>query len=131
SGTFLKREVPFFNHTGTSFAGIVGIDMEDPPGLQELHVQIMTETGTSHLSYSILIIEEDYAVQHLTLPKDKVDLNATVLARVREEQKELTEAFRHPSMAPLWDGAFLEPLTGRVTGVFGSRRIINGQPRRP
>src|SRR5690606_34068078 len=95
SGTFLKREVPFFNHTGTSFAGIVGIDMEDPPGLQELHVQIMTETGTSHLSYSILIIEEDYAVQHLTLPKDKVDLNATVLARVREEQKELTEAFRH------------------------------------
>lgn len=131
SGTFSKRKIPFFKNTDTSFAGIVGIDMEDPPGLQELDIQIMTDNGPHHLSYSILVIEEDYAVQHLTLPKDTVDLNASVLARVRQEQKELTEAFRHLSTAPLWDGAFLEPLNGRVTGVFGSRRIINGQPRRP
>jgi murein DD-endopeptidase MepM/ murein hydrolase activator NlpD len=131
SGTFLKRKIPFFQMTDTSFAGIIGIDMEDPPGLQELSVNILTQTGTDHLSYTILIIKEQYAVQHLTLPKDKVDLDPKTLKRVQQEKKELAEAFHHIGAHPLWNGPFLEPLNGKVTGVFGSRRVINGQPRRP
>jgi murein DD-endopeptidase MepM/ murein hydrolase activator NlpD len=131
SGIFLKRKIPFFQMTDTSFAGIIGIDMEDPPGLQELSVNILTQTGTDHLSYTILIIKEQYAVQHLTLPKDKVDLDAKTLKRVQQEKKELAEAFHHIGAHPLWNGPFLEPLNGKVTGVFGSRRVINGQPRRP
>jgi len=131
SGVFLKRKIPFFPNTDTSFAGIIGIDMEDPPGLQELSVNVHTNEGTDHLSYSVLIIKEQYAVQHLTLPKDKVDLDPKTLKRVKQEQKELAEAFHHISAFPLWDGPFLEPVNGKVTGVFGSRRIINGQPRRP
>jgi murein DD-endopeptidase MepM/ murein hydrolase activator NlpD len=99
--------------------------------LQELSINVQTTAGTDHLSYSILIIKEDYAVQHLTLPKGKVDLDPKTLKRVQQEQKELTEAFHHISALPLWDGPFLEPVSGKVTGVFGSRRIINGQPRRP
>jgi murein DD-endopeptidase MepM/ murein hydrolase activator NlpD len=131
SGIFLDRKIPFFQRTENSFAGIVGIDMEDPPGLQELQVQIDTNAGTVHLSYSILLIKEDYSVQHLTLPKNKVDLDAKTLKRVQQERKELAEAFHHISRRPLWDGPFLEPVNGKVTGVFGSRRIINGQTRQP
>lgn len=131
NGTFLKRHIPFFQKTDTSFAGIVGIDMEDPPGLQELLVQVRTDSGTDHFSYSILVMEENYPVQHLTLPKERVDLDPHTLKRVQQEQKEMAEAFRHISATPLWHGPFLEPVNGKVTGVFGSRRIINGQPRRP
>ncbi|MDH4193912.1 MAG: M23 family metallopeptidase, partial [Nitrospirota bacterium] len=131
SGMFLKRKIPFFQNSDGRFAGIVGIDMEDPPGLQELSVNVHTNSGTDHLSYSVLIIKEHYAVQHLTLPKDKVDLDPKTLKRVQQEQKELAEAFHHISALPLWDGPFLEPVNGKVTGVFGSRRVINGQPRRP
>jgi murein DD-endopeptidase MepM/ murein hydrolase activator NlpD len=131
SGMLLKRKIPFFRNSDTSFAGIVGIDMEDPPGLQELSINVHSNTGTDHLSYSILIIKEHYSVQHLTLPKDKVDLDPKTLQRVQHEQKELAETFRHISALPLWDGPFLEPVNGKVTGVFGSRRVINGQPRRP
>ena len=131
NGFFLKRKIPFFKNTDTSFAGIVGIDMEDPPGLQELSVNVHSNRGTDHLSYSVLIIKEHYAVQHLTLPKDKVDLDPKTLKRVQQEQKELAEAFDHISALPLWDGPFLEPVNGKVTGVFGSRRVINGQTRRP
>jgi hypothetical protein len=131
SGIFVKRKIPFFQNTDTSFAGIVGIDMEDPPGLQELSVNVLTQKGTDHLSYSILITKEQYAVQHLTLPKDKVDLDPKTLKRVQQEKKELAEAFHHIGAHPLWDGPFLEPLNGKVTGVFGSRRVINGQPRGP
>lgn len=131
NGTLLKRQIPFFPVTDTSFAAIVGIDMQDPPGLQELRITIQTSDQTDHLNYSIEIIKEDFAVQHLKLPKDKVDLDSKTLKRVRLEQKEMASAFHHVGTHPLWDGPFLEPTKGKVTGRFGSRRVINGQTKRP
>ncbi len=131
SGILLKRKIPFFPVTDTRVAAVVGIDMQDPPGLQELSIKVQTSNQTDHLSYSVLIMKEDYAIQHLTLPKNKVDLDSKTLKRVRLEQKEMSAAFRHLGTHPLWDGAFLEPVKGTVTGRFGSRRVINGQPRRP
>ena len=131
NGTLLKRQILFFPVTDTSFAAIVGIDMQDPPGLQELRVTIRTSDQTDHLNYSIEIIKEDFAVQHLKLPKNKVDLDSKTLKRVRLEQKEMASAFHHVGTHPLWDGPFLEPTKGKVTGRFGSRRVINGQTKRP
>ena len=131
SGVFLKRKIPFFQLNENSFAGLVGIDMEDPEGSQELSVHVHTKKGTEHRSYAILIIKENYTVQKLTLPKRQVDLDAQTLKRVKAEQRELADAFHHIGADPLWDGPFLEPVAGKITGVFGSRRIINGQPRRP
>ena len=131
SGTFLKRKIPFFHLNDGTFAGLVGLDMEDPEGSQELSVHISTQAGTEHRSYAILVIKENYTVQKLTLPKEKVDLDAKTLKRVKAEQKEMAGAFHHTNTDPLWNGPFLEPVNGKITGVFGSRRIINGQPRRP
>jgi murein DD-endopeptidase MepM/ murein hydrolase activator NlpD len=131
SGNLLNRKIPFFPVTDNSFAAIVGIDMQDPPGIQELNITIRHANDTEHLIYSINIFKENYAVQHLKLPKNKVDLDSKTLKRVRLEQKEMADAFHHISTQPLWDGAFLEPTKGRVTGRFGSRRVINGQHKRP
>jgi murein DD-endopeptidase MepM/ murein hydrolase activator NlpD len=131
NGTLLKRKIPFFPVRDTSFAAIVGIDMQDPPGVQELRITVQTTDQTDHLIYSVKILKEEYAVQHLKLPKNKVDLDSKTLKRVRLEQKEMSSAFHHVGTHPLWDGAFLEPTKGKVTGRFGSRRVINGQPKRP
>jgi murein DD-endopeptidase MepM/ murein hydrolase activator NlpD len=117
--------------TDTRFAAIVGIDIQDPPGKQELRITIQANNKTDHLTYSVEIIKEDYAVQHLKLPKNKVDLDSKTLKRVRLEQKEMSAAFDHIGTQPLWDSAFLEPVKGRVSGRFGSRRVINGQQKRP
>lgn len=130
-GQLFKRIIPFFPHTDTSFAGIVGLDMQDPPGMYTLEVTIHDSKQTTQLNYSITIHKEDYRVQHLKLPKNKVDLDSKTLKRVRLEQKEMSEAFRHISSEPLWNETFLEPVKGRISGRFGSRRVINGQHKRP
>ena len=51
NGTLLKRKIPFFPITDTSFAAIVGIDMQDPPGVQELrdHGSDLGPNGSSQL----------------------------------------------------------------------------------
>jgi murein DD-endopeptidase MepM/ murein hydrolase activator NlpD len=73
----------------------------------------------------------DYPVQKLTLPKGQVDLSAKDLARVERENREIAalwgrrgeRRFSLPLAAPL------DPLPRG--GRFGSRRVINGQPRSP
>ena len=131
SGKLLKRKIPFFPVAKGRFAAIVGIDMQDPPGKKKLHITVQSTNETKHLSHLVTIIKEKYAVQHLKLPKNKVDLDAKTLKRVRLEQKEMAAAFHHIGPQPLWDEDFLEPTKGTVTGRFGSRRVINGQKKRP
>jgi len=131
NGVLLQRNIPFFPVTDGRFAAIVGLDMQDPPGVQELNITLQVADKTELLTYPIEIMKETYSVQHLKLPKNKVDLDSETLKRVRLEQKEMAGAFHHIGTQPLWEGAFLEPTKGTVTGRFGSRRVINGQHKRP
>ena len=131
TGSFLKRTIPFFPVSNARFAALIGFDMQDPPGKKNLRISIQTKNKTEDLTYSVEIIKEHYTVQHLKLPKNKVDLDSQTLKRVRLEQKEMSAAFQHIGTHPLWESAFLEPVQGRVTGRFGSRRVINGQQKRP
>jgi hypothetical protein len=130
-GKFLGREIRFFPVSPEAYGALLGIDMNDPPGSQEFFVNIHSPTRTNNLSYTILVMKEDFPVQRLTLPKDKVDLDQKTLVRVRAEQLELKAAFDFVGPHPLWEGAFIEPTHGRISGRFGSRRIINGQSKNP
>jgi murein DD-endopeptidase MepM/ murein hydrolase activator NlpD len=130
TGRFLNRQVPFFRN-GSGYAGLLGLDMEDPPGAHELTVELKSEVQNRQLSYSILVIKQKYPVQHLTLPKDKVDLDETSLVRVKAEQEQVRSVLEAISSSRLWDGRFIEPVTGTSTGAFGRLRIINGQARSP
>ena len=69
--------------------------------------------------------------EHLKLPKDKVDLDEKSLARWKEEQEQVKQALAVDSLTRLWQAGFLEPVNGRRTGIFGSVRVMNGQPRNP
>jgi len=130
-GNFLGRELRFFPVSEESYGALLGIDMNDPPGSKEFIVTINSPARTKNLSYTVLVMKEDFPVQHLTLPKDKVDLDQKTLVRVRAEQLELKTAFDFVGPHPLWEGAFIEPTHGRISGRFGSRRIINGQSKNP
>ena len=105
--------------------------MQDTPGFHDLNVTITTSTGTTHQTSTVLVMKEDYSVQHLKLPKKKVDLNKKTLVRVKAERKEMMSAFNSISPHPYWEGPFIAPVKGRISGRFGSRRVINGQPKNP
>ena len=131
TGKFLNRHVPFFSISDTSYAGLLGIDMQDKPALHELKVTIETSTGSAHRSYTVLVMKEQYSVQHLKLPKKKVDLDKKTLVRVKAERKEMMAAFKSVSPHPFWKDSFIAPVKGRISGRFGSRRVINGQAKNP
>ena len=49
--------------------------MQDEPGTYELAVEVKQGEQAKQLSFNVLVAKEKFAVEHLTLPKDKVDLD--------------------------------------------------------
>ena len=135
TGQFLNRKIPFFSDASgasvPSFVGLIGVDLQDAPGMHELVLDIVSAAGHRRLSYNVLVIKEKRAVQRLTLPKDKVDLDEDSLIRVKAEQAQIRAVLEAVSERRLWASDFLRPVEGPITGAFGRQRIINGQAKNP
>lgn len=130
-GRFLQRTLTFFPVGEHTYAGLLGLDMQDRPGRYELTINVVYPQRTERRSLTVLVMKEEYPEQRLTLPSKMVDLDKKTLARVKTESKAVHEAFAGFVPHPLWEGRFVEPVRGKISGRFGSRRIINGQPRKP
>ena len=134
-GSFLGRTISFFPESrpeeSRGFVGLLGVDMQDEPGTHELAVEIKKGELGRRLTYNVLVVKEKFHVEHLTLPKDQVDLDEKSLARWKVEQEQVKEALAADSQIKLWQPRFVEPVNGKRTGIFGSVRIMNGQARNP
>lgn len=74
----------------------------------------------------------EWAVQRLTgLPERMVTPDEAALARIRAEQVRLNAARAVETRVPHFAGGLDWPARGRISGVFGSQRVLNGQPRAP
>jgi len=65
------------------------------------------------------------------LPDHQVTPPPEVQERIREDNRLIGQARRRRDARSDWREGFIWPLIGPVTGVYGSQRILNGQPRNP
>ncbi|HUP90894.1 MAG TPA: M23 family metallopeptidase [Solimonas sp.] len=107
---------------------VFGLD-RDESAEAELRVQAKGEPLPETFRYQVK--KREYQIQHLTLPPTMVNPPAAVLARIREEQEQVGEARRRVTGIAAFTGGFVWPCLGRISGVFGSQRILNGEPKQP
>ncbi len=135
TGRFLGRRILFYQRPGSGvpgeYLGLLGIDMQDPPGTHELIVDVHSPPEDVRLSYNVVVVDKHFPVQKLTLPKDKVELDKRALIRVKAEQRQVRRVLGLVSQEPRWAKSFIVPVGGVTSGAFGRRRVINGQPRSP
>jgi len=73
-----------------------------------------------------------YEIQRVDgLAPGKVTPKPEDLKRIRAESAIISNARRRDLATPYFISGFTWPLAGRISGVYGSQRILNGQPRRP
>ena len=73
-----------------------------------------------------------YRVQRIDgLPSKMVTPPDEVLARIRAEAARIADARATDRPEALFESGFVWPVIGPISGVFGSQRILNGEPRRP
>jgi septal ring factor EnvC (AmiA/AmiB activator) len=65
------------------------------------------------------------------LPPAQVTPDEATLQRILRERERLAAVRAADSTLTGFAQGFIAPATGRISGVFGSRRILNGQPRQP
>lgn len=74
----------------------------------------------------------EYRIQRIDgLPPSKVTPDESVLARIREEGAQAAAARKYIIADEAVFADFIWPSRGPISGVYGSQRILNGQPRRP
>ncbi|MDL2269539.1 M23 family metallopeptidase [Desulfosarcina sp. OttesenSCG-928-A07] len=82
---------------------------------------------------TLSIERRQYPVQRIDgLPQNQVTPTSKAdLARIQKDAAQAVAARKYDS--PLTDFAepFIWPVTGRISGVWGSQRILNGVPKRP
>ncbi len=84
----------------------------------------------SHLNFAVK--ERDYDVQRIDgLPPKMVTPGEAALARIAREGATIAEVRARDTPKALFASGFVWPAIGPISGVYGSRRILNGEPKRP
>lgn len=93
---------------------------------------VITYSGGAIERRTLAIGQRQYRVQRIDgLPPAMVTPPPEVLARIRRENARIAEARARDTRANWFEGGFIRPTEGPVSGVYGSQRILNGEPRRP
>lgn len=107
---------------------IIGFDRDANPQL-ELTVDLPDGTRARR---QLSVAPRDYDIQRITgLPQRKVNPPAQALERIRREAAMIQKARQQNDSRTDFLSGFVWPLKGKITGVYGSQRILNGEPRRP
>jgi murein DD-endopeptidase MepM/ murein hydrolase activator NlpD len=95
-------------------------------------VLTVTPPGGQPGAERLPVAPRDWPTQRITgLPPAKVTPDAEALRRITAERAKLATARAIDSTRTDFTTPFVLPARGRVSGVFGSQRILNGEPRQP
>jgi len=78
------------------------------------------------------VAARQYDIQRINgLPAQQVTPDAATLERIKREQVVINTARSVDSSLPFFERPFVWPAVGPISGVYGSQRILNGEPRAP
>ncbi|MEW8014005.1 MAG: M23 family metallopeptidase [Candidatus Sedimenticola endophacoides] len=78
------------------------------------------------------VARREYRIQRIDgLPQRKVSPRQADLERIRKEAAAIGRARHRDDPRADFLSGWQWPVTGRITGVYGSQRVLNGEPRRP
>ena len=100
----------------------------DDTGPARLHISEGPDSDT----YEITLAHREWDIQRIEgLPQRTVTPSPDALARISAEATQVRQARDTDSTLHGFTEPFIWPVTGRISGVYGSQRVLNGEPRRP
>ncbi len=106
---------------------VIGFDRDAPST-----AQLVIERDGRKETRTLKVSQRKYDIQRVTgVPQRTVAPPPEELERIAREQKLVEAARAVNSDRTEFLGPFEWPLLGRISGVYGSQRFYNGEPRRP
>lgn len=96
-------------------------------------VQLVIKANQQTIKYPLYIAKRQWKTEKIDgLPENKVSPRTKeTLERIKREGRKVTNARRVKSPQKAFLSKFEWPAKGRISGVYGSQRILNGIPKRP
>lgn len=125
--SFDGKQYPFASGEGglRQFTLIaLGIDMR--PGTYDATVHLRSPRGTSKdIHFKLAVSRGIFPSKRLSVARRFTRPGPEDMRRIHREQELLGRIYGASVPGWLGDGGFVMPLEGRVTGVFGERRVFN------
>lgn len=107
---------------------IIGLDRDAP---ENIVISIVNHNGEVGL-HDFNIAARDYNIQRIEgVAKQYVSPDPAQVNRSRKESAMVRLARKQQRLQRDFLKGFIWPANGPITGVFGSQRVYNGEPRRP
>jgi len=110
------------------YEGLIGVDLEDPEGPAALSAEGFVDGMRFRAEAELIVSPRAFPVQELTLPKGMAEFDKATLRRIASEAAELSRRLSQVT-PPRWRTPFIPPVEEYRPTNFGSRRVINGDPR--
>ncbi len=104
------------------------------PRQRKKDLSVWSKKGDKKVAKIVRILAYNWKIQRIDgLPTPYVNPSPEGLKRIKNDNQRIrTLRQAKPNLVPLFlEDRFIPPVKGPITGVFGSQRILNGQPRRP
>lgn len=86
----------------------------------------------SRIRRELAVATREYNIERIDgLPPSRVTPGPAIMARIRAERAMARQARKRRDNAAHYAAGFSWPASGRLSGFYGSQRILNGEPRNP
>jgi hypothetical protein len=122
--TFGNRTIP----TTGSGHFLLGLE-RDAPAAAEL---VVTAPDGSTETRTLTIAPRPWQIEKVDgVPQSLVTPDPVLAAKIAAENQLMIAVRAKLELIPFFETGFIRPAEGRISGVFGSQRILNGEPRAP
>jgi murein DD-endopeptidase MepM/ murein hydrolase activator NlpD len=107
---------------------VVGLGRDAQPKVTLLETIVSGEV----IKHTFVVAQRSYNEQKINgVPKKTVNVSESALPRIRKEVRAAKKARKVDSELHSFLQTFIWPAKGIISGVYGSRRVYNGVPKRP
>ncbi len=107
---------------------VIGFD-RDETGNRSLKID---EPGGKQETFNLEVVAREYDIERVDgLPPSTVTPDPAATQRIRDEGAMVASARSRRDNRTDYAQGFSWPASGRISGVYGSQRVLNGEPRRP
>ena len=129
---FLARAGAGPTDGGETWSGWAVVPLDRKAGAATIELTGTTAAGAEVVgAHAVTIEKRAFPEERLKVEPKYAEPPKEVQARIERERKELGEIYARRRAAPPPSAAFVKPVPGDATGIFGARRVFNGKPRSP
>ncbi len=108
-----------------------GMTLLPAPARQEKENRCLLKVRMKQVTlvFPVRIQRVRWPVQHISVAKNYVTPSPKTLERIAADRARTKATLAHTGKRKLWTPPFTRPVPGRITSVFGGKRLFNGELR--